>query len=217
MRDLRGSSCFSARLHGLTTCFGCSRLARLRPLPASTTLLCAYVLRRCCRRTPCPLSHCPSLHSGPRGRLPPRTRLRHCRLGRAAAGTARRPRVCAFTVFPASTEATIPSPLFRVLLLRRLCLSQLVAPRTCACRGRLNPLGDHRAACATSGVLASRALLLERAVARVCQEAGARVARNVRLADMNIDVPVSDDGRIEVVANGLSLWHGLQQVVDAFC
>ena len=33
-------------------------------------------------------------------------------------------------------------------------------------------------------------------------EAGARVARNVRMADTNIDVPVSDDRCIEVVANG---------------
>eukprot|EP00439_Symbiodinium_sp_Y106_P047985 s5209_g6.t1 len=62
--------------------------------------------------------------------------------------------------------------------------------------------------CATSGVLASRALPLERAVARVCQEAGARVARDVRLSEMNIDFPVSDDRRIEVVVNGLYLWHG---------
>ena len=52
-------------------------------------------------------------------------------------------------------------------------------------------------------------------MARVCQEAGARVARNVRLADMNIDVPVSDDCRVEVAANGLSFWHGAQQAVDA--
>ena len=135
-----------------------------------------------------------------------------------------RPRCCcrrpphaarAFAVFRTSAEVTVPSPLFRVLLLRRLRLPLPVAPRTRACRGRLDPLGDHRAACATCGVLASRALSLERVVARVCQEAGARVARNVRLADMNIDVPVSDDRRIEVVANGLSLWHGAQQAVDA--
>ena len=32
---------------------------------------------------------------------------------------------------------------------------------------------------------------------------------------MNIDVPVADDRRIEVVANGLALWHGSQQAVDA--
>ena len=124
----------------------------------------------------------------------------------------------AFTVFLSSAELTVPSPLFRVLLLRRLRLPLPVALRACACGGRLDPLGDHRAACATSGVLASRALPLERAVARVCHEAGSRVARNVRLADMNIDVPVSDDSRIEVVyvvANGLSLWHGAQQAVDA--
>ena len=106
----------------------------------------------------------------------------------------------------------MPSAHFRVLLLRRLRLQLPVAPRTCACRGHLDPLGDHRAAL---GVRASRALPLERAVARVCHEAGVRVARNVRLADMNIDVPVSDDRRIEVVANGLALRHGLQQAVDA--
>ena len=33
------------------------------------------------------------------------------------------------------------------------------------------------------------ALPLDRALARVCREAGARVARNVRVVDMNIDVP----------------------------
>ena len=49
----------------------------------------------------------------------------------------------------------------------------------------------------------------------VCWEAGATVARDVRIADMNIDVPVVDDRRIEVVANGLPRWHGAQLVVDA--
>ena len=105
-------------------------------------------------------------------------------------------------VFPSSAEVVVPSLLFRVLLLRHLRLPLPVAPRLCACRGRLDPLGDHRAAFATlSGPLH-------------CHEAGARVAGNVRLANMNIDVPVFDDRRIEVVANGLSLWHGAQQAVD---
>ena len=85
-----------------------------------------------------------------------------------------------------------------MLLLRRLPL----APRLCACRGLLDPPGDHRAACATSG---ARALPLERAVARVCQEAGAQVARNVRLAGMNLPVPVPDARRIEIVCNGLRM------------
>ena len=62
--------------------------------------------------------------------------------------------------------------------------------RLCTCRRPLDVLGDHRAACATAGVLALRAIPLERTLARVCREAGARVAKNVRLADMNLDVPV---------------------------
>ena len=37
----------------------------------------------------------------------------------------------------------------------------------------------------------------------------------MRLADMNLDVPVSDERRIEVVANGLPLWHGSQLALDA--
>ena len=112
-------------------------------------------------------------------------------------------------------DVTIPSALFRVLLLRRLRLPLPLAPRRCSCRGQLDPSGDHRAACATSGVLPTRALPLELTVARVCREAGARVARNVRLADMNVDVPVADARRIEVVANGLPLWHRSQLALDA--
>ena len=90
-----------------------------------------------------------------------------------------------------------------------------LGPRSCSCRGALDAYGDHRAACSTSGVLASRALPLERAIARVCQEAGARVGRNVALAAMNIDAPVHDARRIEVVCNGLPIWHGAQLAVDA--
>ena len=125
-----------------------------------------------------------------------------------------------FTVLPTSDDVTIASAQFRVaqfrvLLLRRLRLPLALCPRTCRCGRRLDPLGDHRAACATSGVSPTRAQLLEHALARVCREAGARVARNVRVADMNIDVPVSDARRIEVVCNGLPFWHGTQLAVDA--
>ena len=124
---------------------------------------------------------------------------------------------------PTHDDTSIPSAQFRVLLLllllllllRRLRMPLQLAPRRCSCRGQLDELGDHRAACATSGVLSTRAVPLEHAVARVCREAGARVARHVRLADMNLDVPVADERRIEVVANGLPLWHGSQLAVDA--
>ena len=56
---------------------------------------------------------------------------------------------------------------------------------------------------------------VERAIARVCQEAGARVGRNVALSAMNLDAPIHDTRRIEVVCNGLPLWHGAQLAVDA--
>ena len=104
--------------------------------------------------------------------------------------------------FPTSAVVTVPSAHLRVVRLRRLRFPLPVAPRTCACRGHLDLLGNYRPACATSGVLASRVLPLERAVTRVCQEIGARVACNARLADMNTHVPVSDYECIAIVANG---------------
>ena len=118
-------------------------------------------------------------------------------------------------LMPTRDDIAIPSAQFRVLLLRRLRLPLPLAPRRCSCHGTLDPLGDHRTACATSAVLATRALPLEHAVARVCREAGARVARHVKLADMNLDVPVADERRIDVVADGLPLWHGSQLALTA--
>ena len=67
--------------------------------------------------------------------------------------------------------------------------------------------GDHRFACAQVGVLARRAGPLDQAAARICREAGARVAAHVALRDLNLDVPAADGRRIEVVANGLPIWH----------
>ena len=67
---------------------------------------------------------------------------------------------------------------------------------------RLDPCGDHRAACARN-----HGRPLERAAAQVCREAGARVTVNSCLADMNLPVDLGD-GRLEVVANGLPLWNG---------
>ena len=59
-------------------------------------------------------------------------------------------------------------------------------------------MGDHRTACPTAGVLSPRGTPLERAAAQVCREAGARVASNVMLRDMNLDVPLADARRIEL-------------------
>ena len=63
----------------------------------------------------------------------------------------------------------------RVLLLRRLRVHLPLVPRCCLCRLFLDPFGDHRCACSTSGYLSLRGYDLEVAMARVCREAGARV------------------------------------------
>ena len=51
----------------------------------------------------------------------------------------------------------------------------------------------------------------------VCREAGSRVTRNVGLADMNLDEPVADGRRLDIVANGLGLYHGQQLAIDTTC
>ena len=48
----------------------------------------------------------------------------------------------------------------------------------------------------------------------MCREAGARVATNVFLQDMNMGLPLADSRRIEALANGLPLWQGAQVAVD---
>ena len=121
---------------------------------------------------------------------------------------------CALTVTPCGPDLAIPNEEFRVLLLRRLRLALPLTPRLCRCGGALDALGDHRSACAQCGVLAHRAGPLERAAARICREAGARVATSVALRDLNLDVPPTHCRRIEVVANGLPLWQGAQIAVD---
>ena len=56
---------------------------------------------------------------------------------------------------------------------------------------------------------------MERATARMCREAGARVTTNTLLTDLNIEHSTRpDDRRIEVIANGLTLWGGTQLAID---
>ena len=102
----------------------------------------------------------------------------------------------------------------RVLILRRLRLPLPPTSRHCRCRRFLDPLGDHRSAYAVAGVLAQRGYPPEVAAARICREAGARVATNVFLRDLNIPSPPADGRRLEVVANNLPLWNGAQLAID---
>ena len=119
-----------------------------------------------------------------------------------------------FTARPTSPELSLAPSHFRVLLLRRLRLPLPLTAAYCRCRRRQDALGDHLAACPRSGVLRARGAPLERAAARVCREAGASVATNVLVRDLNVAPSRQDDRRIEVIANGLPLWGGVQVAVD---
>ena len=68
---------------------------------------------------------------------------------------------------------------FRTIILERLHLPLQMTEATCECGGVLDQKGKHRASCPRSGRLKRRALPTERAVARICREAGATVRANV--------------------------------------
>ncbi len=104
----------------------------------------------------------------------------------------------------------------RLILLRRLRLKMPLGPRKCKCGRRLDRHGDHRVGCSNAGVLTKRSRPLEKALARVCREAGGRVAENAKLRDMNLRSIRANDARcIEVLASGLPLFFGQQLAVDA--
>ena len=69
-------------------------------------------------------------------------------------------------------ECTYPELCVLLLLLRRLRVPLQLAPLT--------------------------VLALEYSVALVCREAGAGVASHVRLADVNLDVPIADSGALRL-------------------
>ena len=119
-----------------------------------------------------------------------------------------------FTALPTSPEVRLDSAAYRLLLLRRLRLPLPFDSAACRCGAHLDSFGDHRAACPRAGLLRSRGVPLERAAARFCREAGATVAANVLLRDFNVIAQRHDDRRLEVIANGLSLWGGVQLAVD---
>ena len=121
----------------------------------------------------------------------------------------------AFTTIPYTTEFEYPSHLFRILLLRRLRLHLPLSARFCRCRRPLDPLGDHRAACAQSGVLRARGGPLERAAARICREGGARVTTNTRARGSQHPHPVqSRRSSHRGYRQWVTVWGGSQLAVD---
>ena len=87
--------------------------------------------------------------------------------------------------------------------------------RNCQCGHRLDKFGHHRAACSKMGVLGKRGFPLECAAAQVCREAGGRVSTNVFVRDLDLAAfNALDNRRVEVIAEGLPLWHGAQLAID---
>ena len=84
----------------------------------------------------------------------------------------------ALSTCPSNPEFRIEAELFRTI----------VSEARCECGAILDREGRHRAACARSGRLKTRARAPERTLARVCREAGATVRYNARLRDMNVAV-----------------------------
>ena len=87
--------------------------------------------------------------------------------------------------------------------------------RTCRCGRRLDVFSHHRAACAQAGVWGRKGFALKCAAAQVCREAGARVATNVFVRDLDLGAFNGlDSRRLEVIADGLTLWRGAQLAID---
>ena len=73
----------------------------------------------------------------------------------------------------------------------------------------------HRASCSRAGVLGRRGFAVESAAARICREGGARVTVNMLVRDMDLPVPNARDARrLEIVADGLPLFGGVQLALD---
>ena len=120
-----------------------------------------------------------------------------------------------FTALPTSRVTRIDAQPFRLLMCRRLHLPLPLTLRTCRCGRQLDMYGHHRAACAEAGVLGRRGFPLEVAAAQVCREGGARVSTNVFVRDMDLAAfNALDSRRLEVVADGLTLFGGAQLAID---
>ena len=121
-----------------------------------------------------------------------------------------------FTSMPVQRVSRMDSEVFRVLLLRRLRLPLPLSVRSCRCGRQLDVLGHHRAACSTGEALGRRGFAVENVVAQICREGGARVSTNVFVRHLDILPALSTDARrLEVVAEGLSLYGGCQLAIDA--
>ena len=128
---------------------------------------------------------------------------------------ARRAHLRSHSRYNAAPEFTIPAHLFRTLLLGKMHLPLQVTERRCeGCHAELDSFGHHHASCIRSGRVKKRGTPPERVVARIFREAGAIVRQNVFSKDMNVQVAADDQRRVEVLAQDLPCFGGMQLAVD---
>ena len=121
---------------------------------------------------------------------------------------------CALSHAPTMPEFAIAPHLFQVLLRERLRLPLFLTESICqGCHEPLDPLG-HQSRMSPLWPHQKRATPVERVMARICREAGARVKFNAFLKDMNVSVPTFDLRRIGVLAQDLPCFGGAQLAVD---
>ena len=117
------------------------------------------------------------------------------------------------SVPPANPLVRFDSQIFRVLLLHRFRLPFPLSRRFCRCGVSLTNLAIIVQLALKQGFLGVFAL---ESVARVCREGGARVTTNMFVRDLDLDVPnaARDGRRLEVVADVLPLFGGVQLAID---
>ena len=120
-----------------------------------------------------------------------------------------------FTVLRTSRVMRTEAQSFRLLLCRRLCFPIPLSLRTCRCGRQLDSFGHHRAACQVAGVLGRRGF-----PSGMCGCTGLSRSRGTShhehaRRDMDLGhFDALDARRLEVVADGFTLWRGAQLAID---
>ena len=126
----------------------------------------------------------------------------------------------ALTAVPSDPALILQPAKLNVVLRRRLRLPLLLLSSRCdGCKRRLDRFGDHWCACMRSGRVQRRAKPVEVTWARVLREAGREAGATVHcqhlLRHTTLPVDGEDNRRMDVVVNGLPLYHGRPLFCDA--
>ena len=113
------------------------------------------------------------------------------------------------TALPTSKATRLDPQPFRLLWCRRLHTHLPLSMRTCRCGRQFDMFGHHYCSVCCGRGSGEEGVPLECAAAQVCREAGARVSTHIPVREMDLAAHHNLDGhRLEVVVDGLTLWHG---------